>query len=81
MSEERLCVWPTGVHFNFLVALLDVDGKQTYTKEAEQIDQFELPVSDEDLRNWVRQGRDAVSVISTRESLHESIYKHELGFG
>ena len=46
----------TFVHFNFLVALLEVAGKQTYPEEAERIDQFEFQASVEDLRNSVRQG-------------------------
>ena len=70
--EERLCVWPasgdrwikvlTDVPVNHLVALRDVTGKQTYPREAEQIDQFELPVCDEDFCNWLRQGPEAAAV-------------------
>ena len=45
------------VDVNHLVALRNVTGKQTYPREAEQIDHFELPVSGEDFRNWVHQGQ------------------------
>ena len=67
------------VPFNHLVALRDVTWKQSYPREAQQIDQFELPVSDDDLRNWVRQGREA-ALISSRENLRESIYQPDSGF-
>ena len=69
------------VHINLLAALRDVTGKQTCPREAEQIDQYELLVSDEDLRNWVRWSQEAAAVISSRENLPESIYKLESGFG
>ena len=65
---------------NHLVALRDVTGKQTYPREAQQNDQFELPVSDEDFRNLVRQGQEAAAVISSRENLLQSNYKLESGF-
>ena len=83
VCEERLCVWPTfgdrwivashdgtliDVPFNHLVALRDVTGKQSSPREAQQVDQFELPVSGDDLRNWVRQGQEAAIVISSREN-------------
>ena len=64
------------VPFNHLVALRDVTGKQSY----QQIDQFELPVSDHDLRNWVRQGQEAAAVITSRGNLPESIYQPDSGF-
>ena len=50
-GDQRIMVSPDGtlfdVHIHLLVALRDVTGKQTYPREAGQIDQFELPVSDE----------------------------------
>ena len=52
----------TDVPVNHLVALRDVTGKQTNPREAEQIDQFELPVCDEDFCNWLRQGPEAAAV-------------------
>ena len=76
--QERHCLWPISgdrwimvspdgtlidVHINLLAAPRDVTGTQTYPREAEQIDQFELLVSDEDIRNWVRQGQEAAAVI------------------
>ena len=42
-------------------------------REAEQIEQFELPVTDDELSNWVRQGQKAAAVISSRETLPESL--------
>ena len=80
---RRICVCPIStdsVYFNFLAALLGVVGKQTYPEEAEHIDQLGLPASVEDIRIWVRRGRDATAVISNRESLHESIYKDASDF-
>ena len=89
--EERLGVWPilgdrrilaspdgtlVYVPIDHLVARRDVTGKQTYPREAQQIGQYELPVSDDDLRNWVRQGQ----VISSREDLYESICQPDSGF-
>ena len=89
MYEERLCVWPilgdrwimastddtlVDVPLNHLEALRDVTGKQTDPTEAQQIDQLELPISDDDLHNWVRHGQEA-AVISSRENLPESIYR------
>ena len=68
------------VHINLLVTFRDVTGMQSHPRETEQIEQFELPVSDEDLRNWVRQGQEADAVISNREHHPESIYKSESGF-
>ena len=53
---------------NHLVALRDVTGKQTLPREAEQIDEFEPPVSENENPDWVRQGQEAVAVISRRES-------------
>ena len=85
--EERLCVWPISgdrwimvspdgtlidAHINHLLALRDVTGKQTYPREAEQIDQFELPVSDEDFRNWVRR---------RSSSCRGEIFPNKLGSG
>ena len=67
----------TGVRINLFVALRDVAGKLTYPEEAEQIHQFGLRVSDEDLRNWVHRVHYAAGVISTRENLPESIHEHE----
>ena len=60
--------------------LLVTGGLWSRPEVAEQIDQFELPVSDEDLPDWVRQGREAAAVMSNRENLPESIYKPESGF-
>ena len=69
VCEERLSVWPISgdkwimvspdgtlidVPTTHLVALRDVTANQTYPREVEQIDQFELPVSDEDFRNYKR---------------------------
>ena len=45
---------PDGTLVDVLLALRDVIGTQTYPREVEQNDQFELPVSDDDLRNLVR---------------------------
>ena len=87
VQEKRLCAWPNlggrwimaspggalvDVLTNHLVALRDVTGRQTYPMEAEQIDQFELPVRGCDLRNWERQGQEAAAVISSRDNLPES---------
>ena len=63
--------------FNHLVALRDVTGKQTYPREAQQIDQFLLPISDDDLRKRVREGQEAAAVISSRENLPEYTRQHE----
>ena len=52
------------VPFNNLVALRDVTGEQSYPGEAQQIYQFQLLVSDDDLRSWVRQGQEAAAVIA-----------------
>ena len=68
-----------GVRINFSVALLDVAGKQTCPREAGQIDQFERPVSGEEFRNWVRQGRDTAAVISNLDSLLGSGCKPDSG--
>ena len=61
VCEERLSVWPISgdgtlidVPTNHLVALRDVTGKQTNPREVELIDQLELPVRDEDFRNYNR---------------------------
>ena len=70
----------TGVHIRLFVERRDVAGKQTYPEEAQQISQFALPASDEDLSDWVRRIHYAAGVISDRESLPESIHKHELDF-
>ena len=59
------------VPVNNLVALRDVAGRQSYPRVAQQIDQFDLPLGDDDLRNWVRQGQEAAAVISSRENLPE----------
>ena len=67
------------VHIILFGAMRDVAGKQTHPREAEQIDQFELPVSDED-RNWVRPGHEARAVISNRQNLPQSICKPGSGF-
>ena len=92
---ERLCVWPIlGDRWimtsrdgalvdglcSHLVALRDIIGKQTYPREAQQFDQFELAVSDDDFRDWVRQGQQAAVVISSRENLLASIFQPDSGF-
>ena len=68
------------VPIKHLVALRDVTRKQTYPTETEQIDQFEVPVSDDDLRNRVRQGQEAAAAISSHENLPESMYHPDSGF-
>ena len=68
------------VPFNFVVALRDVSGKQSYPREAQQIDRFELPVSDDHLRDWVRQGQEAAAAIPSRENLLESIHQPDSRF-
>ena len=89
MYEERLCVWPISgdrwimvspdgtlmdVRVHHLVALLDVTGKQTFPRVAEQIDQSELPVSDGEFLTYF------AALISSRENLPESNYKPDSGF-
>ena len=65
---------------NHLVALRDVTGEQTYLREAEHIDQFELPVSENEIRDWAGQEQEAVAVIAQRESLPEFLYQPDSGF-
>ena len=57
-----------------------VTGKQTYPGKAEHIDHLELPVSNDDLRNCVRQRQEAAAVISSRENLPDSNFQPESGF-
>ena len=64
--------------FNHLVALRDVTGKQSYLREAQQIDQFELPVMTTSVTGCVRD--EDAAVISSRENLLGSIYQPDSGF-
>ena len=92
--KERPCVWhntdgssaivsPDGtlieVPVNHRVALLDVSEEQTYPSQAENTDQFELLVSEERLRQRLRQGQVAVSVISGLEGLPGSTDDRRFG--
>ena len=53
-------------------------GKQSYPREGEQFDQFELPVSREEF-TWKRQGLEAVAVMSSRETLPVFAYNPDSG--